>query len=178
MENTKLSYFFFAGRSCSSGSYFYKNWDNSTLDTCVNDCSVYSDRPTNDPPNKQCLPCDVTCLTCQTNANTDCLSCSATNFRTLSAAAPSSCGCMSKYVPNPSGGAACTLCSSHMTGCDTCSSTSVCTSCITGFTGTSSCSCASGSIVNGYCNTILGCTMISVINSTQTCTTCDSTLLM
>ena len=178
VNNLKFSYFFFVARDCSNNSFFYKNWMNSTLDACVYDCSIYSDKPVNDSSNSQCKACDQTCLTCQGISNSQCLSCSASDFRVIAGATPTFCNCMSKYVPDPNGGAACTLCSSHMTGCDTCSSTSVCTSCITGFTGTTSCSCSSGSIVNGYCNTVLGCTIISIINGTQTCTTCDSSLLM
>ena len=177
IDNLKLSYFFFVSRSCSGSSYFYNNWTDPSLDACVNDCSVYIDRPTNDSGNSQCTACHITCLTCQTNAASDCLSCDAAIFRQLQGASPSACDCMSGYVAVPGGGATCATCSSYMTGCDTCTSTSACTSCITGFTGTTSCSCASNSIVSGYCNTVSGCITISIINGTQTCTTCNSTLL-
>ena len=79
--NLKLSYFFFTTRDCSNGSYFYKNWTNPSLDACVNDCSVYSDRPVNDNPNKQCQACDQTCLSCQGATSSDCLTCNSADFR-------------------------------------------------------------------------------------------------
>lgn len=87
-----------------------------------------------------------------------------------------SCSCMTNYVST--GAAACSLCSSYMTGCLTCSSTVACTSCIAGFTGPPPCTCSTGSIVSGYCNTVYGCITISLINNTQVCTICDSSLLL
>ena len=127
-----------------------------------------------------CSACDQTCLTCQGPNNSECLTCNAADFRQTYAAPPTNCGCMLSYVPDPSGGAACMLCSFFLTGCNTCSSTSTCTACINGFSGPTMgvCACIAGIAVNGYCTTILGCTMMSIVNSTQTCTTCDSAALM
>jgi cysteine-rich repeat protein len=86
---------------------------------------------------------------------------------------------MTGYVPDPANSGWCYSCGKYMTGCSACSSTTTCTNCLTGYSGPSGniCSC-SGWVVNGYCTTILGCTMVSIINGTQTCTTCNSTKLM
>lgn len=61
ISNVKLTYYFFAERSCSGGNYFYNNWINPSSDACVATCSGYTDRPTNDLPNQQCLSCHVSC---------------------------------------------------------------------------------------------------------------------
>lgn len=179
-SNVKLAYYFFAVRNCGGGEYFYTNWLDHALDSCGNTCSGYPDRPTTDNTYDKCSACHNTCLTCSGNGANNCLSCDSTKFRTLNGGAPSNCQCMSGYVSDPLGSGWCYPCRNYITGCNTCSSTTFCTNCLTGFTGlpNNTCSCATNWIVNGYCSTVLGCTMISVINSSQVCTTCNSSLLM
>ena len=170
ITDVKLSYFFFVYRDCPGLTYFYTDWINPSLDTCVSTCPALSDRPTPDSTNKQCLACHATCLTCSGTTSTTCVTCDSAKNRTLSG---SSCVCLSTYVDV---GGVCVLCSTQIVGCSTCSSTTTCTGCIAGFTGPS-CTCASGSIVNGFCNAINGCTNISLINTTQICINCNATLL-
>jgi cysteine-rich repeat protein len=176
ISNLRLTYYFFAERSCSGGDYFYNSWADPTLDDCLATCSSKTDRPTNDNTHHQCVACHYSCLTCSSNSASNCLTCNSSNFRHMVSPSPTTCNCMTNYVS--SGGAMCNLCSAYMTGCLTCSSTSTCSSCIPGYTGSSSCTCSTGSIVSGYCNTVYGCITISDINGTQTCTTCNSTLLV
>jgi len=171
----KLSYFFFVQRSCTTALYFYYNYSSPALDDCVATCSGYTDRPTNDNIYWQCLPCDASCLTCSGVAASACQSCNASNYRVMAGTAPSACGCMSGYVDV--GSSVCVPCSSQITGCQTCTNAGSCMSCLSGFTGPP-CSCPSGSIVTGYCNTVIGCTNISAINGSQTCINCNATLLM
>ena len=139
------------------------------MDDCVNSCATY-DRPNNDPPNSQCLACDKTCLTCSGPANTDCQTCSPSNFRILAATAPTTCDCMTNYVE--AGKAACVTCLSKFQGCLTCTTAS-CSTCMPGFTGPPPCSCSTGWIINSYCNTVYGCVNVSMINTTQTCINCN-----
>lgn len=175
ISNLKLSYYFFVQRSCTGGLYFYNNWLSPQLDDCVNNCAGY-DRPNNDNTNSQCLACDKSCLTCSGTTASTCQTCSSSNFRSLSGSAPSTCTCISNYVDI--GNAMCATCSSQMTGCLSCSTTTSCTTCISGFTGPPPCTCGTGSIINGYCNIVYGCVNISMINTTQTCINCNSTLLL
>lgn len=172
-----MAYYFFAERVCSGGQYFAKNYADSSLDTCAALCSGYSDQPTSNALNSMCLPCHYSCATCSTSSSSSqCMTCNgAVTQRTLSAAAPAFCNCNTNYVDI--GSTVCVLCSTVMTGCLTCSSSVTCTSCLPSFTG-ATCTCSSGSIVSGYCNLDLGCTSISVINTTATCTACDKTLLL
>jgi cysteine-rich repeat protein len=174
VASLKLAYFFAATRDCGS-DYFYKNWVDPTQDACVTTCSG-TIRPGTDSTNKQCLPCHRSCLTCTGTTSSSCLSCNASSPRALSG---NSCPCMSGYLDTPSGNGQCVRCYFYLTGCNTCSSPTFCTNCLPGFTitGSNTCACAY-SLVNGYCTSMLGCTMVSLINSTQTCTSCNSSLLM
>lgn len=176
VSNLRLTYYFFVERNCAGGQFFYNNWGDPTQDDCLGSCASKTDRPTNDPTYDQCLACHVTCVTCNTNSASACVTCNASNFRVMNSPAPSTCDCMTNYAS--SGGALCSLCSSYMTGCRTCSSPSACTSCIPGFVGTTNCVCASGTVVSGYCTSDYGCVAISEINGTQACVTCNSTLLL
>lgn len=180
VSNVKLAYYFFALRSCPAGNiYFYTNWIDHTSDVCQNTCSGFQDRPNNDNTYNKCSACHVNCLTCNGNLNNDCLSCNATMNRVAGGGSPHTCDCMNGYVPDNAGSGWCYTCNTYITGCSTCSSSSVCTTCLDNFTPSgSSCTCSTNLIINGYCTAIIGCTMISIINNTQTCTTCNSSLLM
>ena len=167
-----MSYYFFAQRSCASGLYFYYSYANPSLDDCVASCSVYTDRPTNDNTYSQCLPCHYSCLTCSANTASACLSCNTNNYRSLAGTA---CSCVANYINV--GSAVCSLCSSQMQGCLTCSTSTTCTACIPGFSGPP-CTCSTTSVISGYCNSVLGCTNISAINGTQTCINCNTTALL
>jgi hypothetical protein len=39
ISNVKLSYFFFAERSCTGNPYFYTNWIDHSLDACSSTCA-------------------------------------------------------------------------------------------------------------------------------------------
>ena len=127
ITEVKLSYFFFVKRTCPGTTYFYNNWGNPSLDTCVATCSGYPDRPNDDKVYNQCLACDSTCLTCSGITSSTCQTCDSLKFRVLAGTAPSSCNCMSNYVEV---GGICVLCSTQIVGCLSCSSTTTCTSCI------------------------------------------------
>jgi hypothetical protein len=169
ITDVKLSYFFFVKRDCPGATYFYTNWVNPSLDTCTGSCSAYPDRPNPDNTNKQCLACHATCLTCSSTTSTTCFTCDSTKNRVVSG---TSCVCASTFV-GVSG--ICVLCSTQMAGCNTCTSTTVCTGCSSGFTG-AGCTCPFGSIIDGFCNSVNGCTNISMINGTQICINCNATL--
>ena len=109
--------------SCFTGTYLQTSPGPST---CLTTC------PSNkykDTTNNLCLPCDTSCLTCQADTSTSCLSCSSTYL--LYATGPTSCGsCLSNYYQNDAN-MTCLPCDSSCATCSTSGSTN-CKTCLSG----------------------------------------------
>jgi hypothetical protein len=117
-----------------------------------------------DSNNGHCLTCDATqCLTCDSAIPT---------YRFLDGAI---CSCMPLYYDL---NGACVLCSTAISNCDTCSSSSSCLTCKSPFTMSGGkCICSPGLyLVNGICSQLMGCTSINNITTGVYCIECSSSL--
>lgn len=142
---------------------------------CVNNCLAYPGYSVYPIGSTTCQKCYYTCLTCSLpHLDGRCVTCDATIHRIITNS--SYCQCNVGYADV--GLSACQSCSTTITNCLTCTSSTYCTQCSGVFLPSpdhTQCYCPSGGpLVSGICLSYLGCLVANNLTNSPYCQTCDA----